>query len=245
MTAGAATGVDEHGVDATAAGPVVAGHELLLRLAGRLPDDLLWRLRDWLAAGAHDSLAAVLPRALLRHRLGVTEHERDLLARCVDERSRSRRLVDAVLPLAGPDGPWAGFAAGDGLPDLAALSAVSVVSGHPGAEQLRQSLRGHPGHGPDADGRPGEQRVLLVLGAHRPWDLTATLQRLMRVHGDRTPCVEVLPAGTERPGYHRAALAGSALLWTAPARPADAAPAPGPETRPRTTGPPSGALTGT
>ena len=28
---------------------VPAGHELLLRLAGRFPDELLWRLRDWLA----------------------------------------------------------------------------------------------------------------------------------------------------------------------------------------------------
>ena len=63
-----------------------AGHELLVRLAGRLPDDLLWRLRDWLAAGGYPSIEAVLPRALLRYRLGLTDHERDLLTACVDER---------------------------------------------------------------------------------------------------------------------------------------------------------------
>ena len=34
-------------------------HELLLRLAGRLPDDLLWRYRDWAASDAiRDTLAA-------------------------------------------------------------------------------------------------------------------------------------------------------------------------------------------
>lgn len=217
-----------------------AGHELLVRLAGRLPDDLLWRLRDWLAAGAHDSVGTVLPRALLRHRLGLTDHERDLLAGYVDEHSSSRRLVDAILPLDEPEEPWTAFAAGHGLPDLAALSATSVVAGHPGVEQVRQSLRGSR----------GEQRVLLVLGADRPWDLTATLQRLLRVHGDRTPCVEVLPAGMELPGYHRAALAGSAPLWPAPlwpvpAQPAGTSPAPGHEAGTPVTETPSGALTGT
>ena len=36
-------------------------HELLLRLAGRLPDDLLWRFRDWAATDAVVVLARVLP----------------------------------------------------------------------------------------------------------------------------------------------------------------------------------------
>lgn len=232
MTAGAPGSVDGPGVGTSAADPVAAGHELLVRLAGRLPDDMLWRLRDWLAAGAHDSVAAMLPRALLRHRLGVTDHERDLLARHVGERARSRRLVEAILPLDEPDGPWTAFAAGHGVPDLAARSATSVVAGHPGVEELRQSLRGPH----------GGRRVLLVLGAERPWDLTATLQRLLRVHGDRTPCVEVLPAGMELPGYHQAAFVGSAPLWTAPTQPAGA---PGREAAAPATGTPSGALTGT
>ena len=38
------------------------------------------------------------------------------------------------------------------------------------------------------------------------------LARLLRAHGDPAPCVEVLPAG-DPPAYHRAALAGSTLLW--------------------------------
>ena len=212
-----------------------AGHELLVRLAGRLPDDLLWRLRDWLAAGGYPSIEAVLPRALLRYRLGLTDHERELLTACVDERSPSRRLVDAILPLPELDEPTIAFAAGNGLPDLAALSAVSIVAGHPGVEQLRQSRRGPR----------GEQRVLLVLGAERPSELTGTLQRLLRVHGDRTPCVEVLPISMEVPGYHQAAFVGSAVLWTAaPTHPGGAAPAPEQHST-VATGTLSGALTGT
>lgn len=212
-----------------------AGHELLVRLAGRLPDDLLWRLRDWLAVGGHDSLDAVLPRALLRHRLGLTDQERDLLLACVDEHSSSRRLVEAILPLPDLDEPAVMFTAGDGIPDLAARSATAVVSGHPGVEELRQSLRG-----PQAS-----QRVLLVLGGQRPWELAGTLQRLLRVHGDRTPCVEVLPTGMEPPGYHRAAFVGSAPLWTSPAQPVGPAPTADQQDGTVATGTPSGALTGT
>jgi hypothetical protein len=197
-------------------GPAVAaaGHELLVRLAGRLPDDVLWRLRDWLAAGALGSVAAVLPRALLRHRLGVTDDERELLWRCVDERSPSRRMVDTILPLPELDDPGVAFSAGTVTHDLPAMAATSVAAGHPGVEELRQTWRGPR----------GEQRVLVVLGADRAWALTGTLQRLLRVHGDRTPCVEVLPLEMEVPGYHQAAVVGSSVLY---ARPPAAAPADG------------------
>ena len=68
-------------------------HELLLRLAGRLPDELLWRLRDWLAAQSTAALGATLPRELLRHRIGLTEQECELLASAVGEWGASRRLV--------------------------------------------------------------------------------------------------------------------------------------------------------
>ncbi len=189
-----------------------AGHELLVRLAGRLPDDVLWRLRDWLAAGAVGSVAAVLPRALLRHRLGITDHERELLRHCVAEWPPSRRVVDTVLPLLDLDDPGVAFSAGTVTHDLVAMSAASVVAGHPGAEELRQTWRGPR----------GEQRVLVVLGAERPWVLAGTLQRLLRVHGDRTPCVEVLPLEMEVPGYHQAAVVGSSVLFSRPPAPAPA-----------------------
>jgi len=50
--------------------------------------------------------------------------------------------------------------------------------------------------------------------------LGATLARLLRAHGDPAPCVELLPGGSRKddncPAYHRAALAGSTLLWRRP-----------------------------
>ena len=82
-------------------------HELLLRLAGRLPGTLVWRLREWLAAGGQSSVAAVLPRELLRRRVGLTDEERELLIGSAGDWGAKPRLLDAVLPLpsAGTDRP--------------------------------------------------------------------------------------------------------------------------------------------
>lgn len=185
---------------ATTATAATAGHELLLRLAGRVPDELLWRLRDWLdAPGAGDAVGSVLPRTLLRHRIGLDARERELLAAVVEPGSPARRLVDAVLPGAAGDAV-AGF--GPAEPDLGTWSARSVVAGAPGTSALLVATR--------SDGA----RVLLVRGSDRPVELTAVLQRLLRVHGERVPRVEVLPEGIEQLDYHRAALAAAAPVWT-------------------------------
>lgn len=194
--------------------PEQAAHDLLVALAGRLPDDVLWRLRDWLAAGAHAPFGAVLARELLRQRIGLTDAERDLLVASAGAWGASRRLTEAVLPLDQVPPSTAAFHAGPG-PDVAALSVTGVVRGHPGCVEVRQAFRLGPG---------AEQRVVVVHGAERPWALTGTLQRVLRAHGDRTPCVEVLPAHGEPPAYHQAAIIGSAPLWRA-ARDTEAVPA--------------------
>lgn len=181
-----------------------ACHELLLRLADRLPDDLLWRLRDWLAAGAHASLAATLPRELLRNRIGLSDAESDLLLGSVGEWAAARRLLDSVLPSMAHDQSTAVFQPGDGPVDAAALCLVAVVRDHPGTTELRQAWRAGP---------RGPQRVVLVQGGVEPWLLTGTMQRLLRAHGDRTPCVEVLPPHGDPSAYHQAAIIGSVPLW--------------------------------
>jgi len=44
-------------------GPDPAGHEMLLRLAGRGPDDLLARCRTWLAQGRRADIGRALTHA--------------------------------------------------------------------------------------------------------------------------------------------------------------------------------------
>jgi hypothetical protein len=174
-----------------------AWHELLLRLAGRLPDALLWRMRDWLADGGREVLGAMLPRELLRHRVGLTDAERDLLEVAF---GGTHPLLDAVLPVPAPPQETVAFHGGDAAPDVAALAVLAVVRGHPGCLELRE-------------GRRGAQRVVVVLGAERPWALAGTVARVLRAHGDRTPCVEVLPPHGERSAYHQAAIIGTKPLW--------------------------------
>jgi hypothetical protein len=177
-------------------------HELLLRLAGRLPGTLVWRLRDWLATGGHASVAAVLPRELLRRRVGLIDAERDLLVGSAGAWGAKPRLLDAVLPLPAPEEAPVLFAP-DPVLDAAALTALAIVKSHPGTLELHQARR-------------GGQRVLVVFGGDAPWLLTGTLQRILRAHGDRTPCVEVLPNPDPPTAYHRAAVSGSAALWRSP-----------------------------
>ena len=174
-----------------------ACHELLLRLAGRLPDELLWRMRDWLADDGREVLGSTLPRELLRHRVGITDPERELLETAVGS---AHPLLDAVLPAPEPPSTRATFQPGDGAVDTAALAVLAVVRGHPGCVEVRQSWR-------------ESQRVVLVIGGERPWALAGTLQRVLRAHGDRTPCVEVLPPHGQRSSYHEAAIIGSRSLW--------------------------------
>jgi hypothetical protein len=190
-------------------------HELLVRLSGRLPDELMWRLRDWLAAGSRITVSTTLPRELLRHRVGLTEDECELLAAAVGNWGASRRILDAVLPVDVPDQPIAEFHGSTPDLGLAELSLIAVVRGHPRCVELLQTRRTTvAAAGARAVRR--EQRMVLVRGGERPWALTGTLQRLLRAHGDRTPCVEVLPGYGEPTTYHRVAVENAAVLWRGP-----------------------------
>ncbi len=209
--------------DARPFGVERACHDLLVALAGRLPDRPLWRLRDWLAADAVAALRTAVPRTLLRHRLGVTETERALLREAVTGWHGPVRLVDAVLHADAAPEPAATFAeagrSGWDTPDLV-LRALLPTVGEVG--EVRRAWRTA---GP---GEPDEQvRVVLVSAAGDLPALTGAVQRALRAHGGPVADVEVIGEGTVTTSYHRAALAASDVLWRAGA-PASVS-APGPE----------------
>ncbi|HEY0572680.1 MAG TPA: hypothetical protein VGD73_01175 [Pseudonocardia sp.] len=196
-----------------------ACHDLLVRLAGRLPDRLLWRLRDWLAADGHAALSRALPKALLRNRIGVTDAERDLMEACLPAWGATQRQLDAVLPInepgdttavfraeLGPEEACADLAGLGGWRDSVDLMLTAVVRGHPGAKELRRSWR---------IDRSRPQRVVLAHVTEDLPALTGTLQRVLRAHGDLMPCVEVVSPPLALPPYHRLALRDSTSLWRA------------------------------
>jgi hypothetical protein len=204
-------------VDAAGLGADRACHDLLIRLAGRLPDRLLWRMRDWLAADARASLARALPKALLRHRIGLTESERELMEACLPEWGAAQRVLDAVLPTfdqvetaatfraeLGPMDACADVPGWTGWRDGVDVMLAAVVRGHPGAKELRRSWR--------VD-RSRPQRVVLAHVTEDLPALTGILQRILRAHGDLTPCVEVVSPPLALPVYHRTALRDSVSLW--------------------------------
>lgn len=208
-------------LDPSAGAPEVerACHDLLVRLAGRLPERLHWRLRDWLAGGAYATLGRTLPKALLRHRVGLTDGERELMEACLPRWGAPARVLNAVLPVGELPNPVVQFR-GDIHPDDATadlggvlpwrdgvdLVLAAVVGGHRGAKELRRTWR--------VD-RPRPQRVVLAHVTEDLPALTGTLQRVLRAHGDLSPCVEVVSPPLALPPYHRLALRDSVLLWRA------------------------------
>jgi hypothetical protein len=185
-------------------------HELLLRLAGRLPDRHLWRLRDWLAGGAIDALARALPLTLLRERVSITGRESMLLnAALVDSGADAGQLhavpwvdqideVDYTFTTESPERVNMG--------DSEVVVLGAVLHGRLELVDVRGSWRRHrSGLGPPT-------RVVLVTATANCARLTGELQRVLRALGTHEPGVEVMPEGIDLPPYHQAALAASEPL---------------------------------
>ncbi|HEX3787564.1 MAG TPA: hypothetical protein VHW44_06870 [Pseudonocardiaceae bacterium] len=196
-----------------------ACHELLVRLAGRLPDRQLWRFRDWLATGALPELAHVLPLTLLRERIGLTAAEFPLLQDAVTGQGAdgidlglisSIREVDEPIDLTDIDYTFSveppSSVRRPSLGDPLAVLLGAILNDRPGMGEVRASWRSA------RQGGQHSKRVLLVTASTGCAQLTGELQRIQRAVGEPEPGVEVLPLDLEPPVYHRAALAASELL---------------------------------
>ncbi|GAA3559370.1 hypothetical protein GCM10022222_48890 [Amycolatopsis ultiminotia] len=186
-------------------------HELLLRLAGRTPDQLLWRFRDWLGEGAMGTLARTLPRSLLKHRIDLDQAEYRLLVAGLIPHGADWHQVSSTLGV--DDVAETRYTFTRSAPEwVNSVDSVSVLlhatlRGRADVGEVRQSWR-HLG----AAGEGGAKRVLLVTATAGQPRLTGELQRVLRVLGDEEPSVEVIPPRFDLPGYHRAALAESELV---------------------------------
>lgn len=228
-------------------------HRLLLRVAGRVPDEWLALMRRKLAGGdlveLPDYVAggvaelgvplAVGEVALLRE-MARTVFDRDPLR--VDEVAISAEVpgtdhrffpvpADVLATDAARIPPRLDFTGGPGddlwdlppalgdLDDLAMRLTdsedqwpVTVLPMGEDALSVSRAWR-FPADGPLSAG----VRVLLVevMEFAPAWDVAGRLQDGLERRGTVDPQVEVFWAGEDLPPYHRAALAGSALLWRA------------------------------
>ncbi len=197
-----------------------ACHELLLRLAGRMPDASLWRFRDWLGEGAMGTLARTLPKSLLKHRIDLDQDEYRLLVASLMPYGADQHQVSSTLGV--DDQPDSGYTFTECAPDwVNAVDSVSVVvdatlRGRPDVGAVRESWRydGGSERGADGVGRDAgaAKRVLLITAVSGMPRLAGELQRVLRVLGDETPRVEVLPARWQPTPYHRNALTNSRFV---------------------------------
>ncbi|MBA8827385.1 hypothetical protein FHX42_004781 [Saccharopolyspora lacisalsi] len=186
----------------------LACHELLLRLAGRLPDEQLWRYRDWLSGDAADVVALSLPGVLLRERTGLDDADHRLLADALLPLGADPAVVDSILPGADSGTGGCTFTAEapvGGSADSEVLVLGATLRGRPGIGEVRSSWRRRPGSNE-------LRRVLLVSATTDFIELTGEIQRILRALGEPAPRVEVLPSDMEPTAYHRAALAESVLV---------------------------------
>ncbi|MEU6203275.1 hypothetical protein ABZ814_06770 [Micromonospora musae] len=228
-------------------------HRMLLRLAGRVPDEVLPALRELLGNGDLRYLPDAVSVATVQYAVPITPADKELLARILivlDTPGGEPQLYDEV-PVAAQPPPARPFRFLPVPPAVAVRAADRISSrldltggGDPFdltdlpadlapladlASELTDQLDDRALDNLSlADGVRGiwrswrlgasdtARRVYLVeLGSGVPaWEVTQEAQDALSMKGEQAPQVEAFWTGEPLTDYHRAALAGAALLWT-------------------------------
>lgn len=194
-------------------------HRLLLRLAGRFPDELITCTRAMLAGSDLLYLPDTVTGSAARLRVSLTAADVELLRYVLavadgaagDPAATDQLTIATSVPATdhrftpAPPPAVARVSA-----DLADDLLVDAMTEHPGVTAIRRAWRSVP-HRESEDAR----RVYFVeVEPHvRAWELTGDAQDELGLINEESPQVEVYWTGDELPPYHRTALAGAALLW--------------------------------
>jgi hypothetical protein len=191
-------------------------HWMLLRLAGRAPDELITRSRALLAEENAEELGRVLTSAVSAGRVRLTDDEVDLLSDLVvsAELDLSELVaIDIVVGVPelrhtfGP-APRPGSAERSGPADAVALQAAQAQ----GAVRALWRVWRTGG-----DGGAAAARVVYVVETDEGADLpavTGAIQSALSDAGETDPQVETYPVQGDLPRYQRLARGSGALLWT-------------------------------
>ncbi|MEN3307398.1 MAG: hypothetical protein V7603_3600 [Micromonosporaceae bacterium] len=226
-------------------------HRLLLRLAGRIPDDLLAHARHMVGAGDLAYLPDTLTVPAARFGVSMPAADLALLREIVRVfgGGGEPQLVDEVptseaVPPTGhrfdPASPEVMAAAGGRIParlDLAGGGPAALADLADDLVDTKDQLTiGHlaeqPGaarawrawrSGPDATSPARRVYVVEMAPGTSAWDVAYEAADLLGVLGEDAPQVEVYWADEAPPPYQQAARDRGALLWTAAAQPAGGA----------------------
>ncbi|MFI6501723.1 hypothetical protein [Nonomuraea typhae] len=187
-------------------------HRMLVRLAGQVPDDLLAHARSLLGSGEFDALPDIVTAAAAELGVSLTEGEMRLLRDIVTALGDDQPPTGADQVTVAEATPRTGHVFTPRPPgldedgDLTDDLVVDALSLHDGLVVVRRAWRSGVGRG---------RRVYLaeVDPGVRAWDLAAEGQAELAAMDDDAPQMEVFWTGDDLPPYHRAALAGSAVLW--------------------------------
>jgi hypothetical protein len=224
-------------------------HLLLLRLAGRLPDELITLARGWLADGQLVEVAQAVVFSALTGRLAMSGADIEALEQVLSEVGEDTtalaeldRLEVEVSPPYGlaPVHPELLAAEGDRIPYSMDLTVpYAGPGGLDAVDAAAAAAVSAPGTGAAAVWRvwrfparhtqwPPARRIYLVQAATADGSalsaLAAAVQAALAAAGEVDPQVEVFADAGTLPAYQRTALGFAALVWTAePATPIEIA----------------------
>ncbi|MEV4757860.1 hypothetical protein AB0J86_22470 [Micromonospora sp. NPDC049559] len=220
---------------------LAAFHRLLLRLSGRLPDELITSSRRWLAEGEFVEIAQAVLFAALANRVELTEDDVALLSGVLAEAGEDTEPLADIERVDGEPLPPYGVAPvspdelaehGDAVPycidltvpydgpgaaDEIDRAAVAALAARPddraGATALWRAWRF-----PSIDAPwPPPRRIYLVQGGDEAGlpALASRTQDALEAAGEADPQVEAFLDPDDLPTYQRTALGFSTLLWAA------------------------------
>ncbi|MBC6460487.1 hypothetical protein [Actinomadura sp. HBU206391] len=190
-----------------------ACHWMLLRLAGRLPDQAMTTSRRLLAEGRYVEMARDVRLAVARQGVPLTRDDARCLGALVDDGSGLPAVVLAE-PWHGDPMPRHEFRSADPsrrvrVTDLIDEQATTAASVEPAVRGLWRAWRTPPGH-------HGPAKRIFVVEVDAGSDaigLAARLQTRITLAGEAHPQVEVYQVGEWLPAYQRTARAEGDLLW--------------------------------
>jgi hypothetical protein len=201
-----------------------ACHEMLLRLAGWVPDDLMTQSRDWLAHGELSAVAHSLASVIISQYVVLAEPDTALLSALLSEANIDPAGL-AQLTLGDFDPfPCYAFA-----PEVPLELRPGAAAQAPGAETVDQAAAEAVAAEPSARGVwrawrfpsngapwPPPRRVFVVeVRALDDLGVAVRIQERLAAAGEVDPQVEVYQSGHQIPAYQQFARSGGELLWAA------------------------------